>query len=87
MRERENVGGAEGEGETEHPKQAPQRQLRADVGLKLPNCEIITSAERKSRKLDRLSHPGAQASLVNFELLLAMSASGRFWKVRGKMSV
>ena len=41
------------------------RTIRAepDTGLELMNREIVTSAEIKSPKLNRLSHPDAPVSL------------------------
>ena len=53
-------GGAEREGERERIS-SRLRTVRAEpnAGLKLTNCDNMTWAKTKSRRLNQLTHPGA----------------------------
>ena len=54
------VGGAESdEGGERIPSRLGPGSTEPDVGFKLTNHEIMTSAEIRSWKLNQLSHPGA----------------------------
>ena len=55
------------ERERENPKQAWCYQCRALAGGSIPqNCEIMTLAKIKSRRLNHLSHPGSPKLLLLF---------------------
>ena len=73
LRETEGVsrGGVEREGERENPKKVLHCQCsEPDVGLKLTNREIMTPAETKSQRINRLSHRGAPLLLSSYEMIL-----------------
>ena len=55
------VGEGQKEREKDNSKQPPCSQ--PDAGLDLTNCEILTWAKIKRRRLNRFSHTGAQCGL------------------------
>ena len=54
-----NRGGAEREERERIPSRLLAVSAEPDAELDPVNCEIMTCAEIKSQKLNRLSHPGA----------------------------
>ena len=48
----------------ENLRQVPHCPRRANLGLELTNCEVMTRAEIKSQTLNRRSHPGAPTDFV-----------------------
>ena len=85
MTGRSRQGGAEREGER-IPSRLGAVSTEPNAGLEPPNGQIVTRADAKSRKLNRLSHPGAPTpahactsfpppALLSFNALTSRTAS------------